>query len=200
MWRIVNYILYYRERVHDIQRDDDYDAPWRDARQAETSLEQRLAARALLGNDRSHGRHFGRVRAAFIASCERRGKPWLLIHCSDHGDTNGAHKVFGKQTFYEGSARVPLLIEGSGIPHGACVESLCSLIDVAPTLCDAAGLDQVQCFEGQSLLPLSAAGDSDRRVISEYCYPDGPARMLRQGEWKLIQHHRAEGISIGYLI
>ena len=42
----------------------------------------------------------------------------IIVYTSDHGDQIGEHGLWWKQTFYEGSARVPALISWpSGIPR-----------------------------------------------------------------------------------
>jgi len=63
-----------------------------------------------------------------------------ILFVSDHGDMLGERGLWFKMSFYEGSARVPLMIAAPGMTPGR-VETPVSTIDVCPTLADLAGVD-----------------------------------------------------------
>jgi choline-sulfatase len=93
-----------------------------------------------------------------------------------------------KRCFYEWSVRVPLLLRlpdgaraGDGVPHPV------SLLDVAPTLLDLAGVDERLPLDGRSLLD----PDPDRAVLAEYHVEKvrAPCFMVRRGARKLIHVH-----------
>ena len=42
--------------------------------------------------------------------CRKSEREGLIIYGSDHGDHNGEYELYGKQSFLEGSARVPIII------------------------------------------------------------------------------------------
>lgn len=80
-----------------------------------------------------------------------------ICFVSDHGEMLGDHHLFRKSLPYEGSARIPFLIQGhagSGICPGTVCDQPVELGDVMPTLLDCAGLPIPTTVEGQSLLPL----------------------------------------------
>ena len=70
----------------------------------------------------------------------------------------GERGLWFKMSFYEGSARVPLMISAPDMTPGLVTEPV-SNIDVCPTLCDLAGVDGevAPWTEGQSLVPWARA-------------------------------------------
>ncbi|MFC1582383.1 sulfatase-like hydrolase/transferase [Planctomycetota bacterium] len=98
-------------------------------------------------------------------------KDTLVIYSSDHGETCGEHKTFGKMSPFEGSVRVPLIMRGPGIKAGQVETSPVSHLDIFPTICEAIGLGQPAEFRGISLWgQLKGAKDARRNdfVFSEY--------------------------------
>jgi choline-sulfatase len=93
--------------------------------------------------------------------------------------------------FFEGSARVPLMVAGPGIaagPHAAPV----SLLDLAPTLCDLAGIpreDIAPWTDGESLKPLFDGGERRTPVFMEYAAEGSyaPLVAIREGDWKYVR-------------
>ncbi len=93
---------------------------------------------------------------------------WLIV-TADHGEMLGEHEryVHG-QALHEGTLRVPLLIRPPK-PEAALEAGVpVSLIDIAPTILDLAGIDSPNSFEGQSLRP-ALDGDSvqPRPMVAE---------------------------------
>ena len=54
----------------------------------------------------------------------------IIVFCSDHGDMLGERGLWFKMCFYEGSARVPLMIAGNGIAPGL-IDAPVSNLDIA---------------------------------------------------------------------
>jgi arylsulfatase A-like enzyme len=78
----------------------------------------------------------------------------IVVHTSDHGDSLGAHHLFGKETMFEEATRVPLLIRLPGQTRSKTVPQPVSHIDFVPTLLDLLGQpNHPQCV-GKSLLPV----------------------------------------------
>ena len=93
---------------------------------------------------------------AILACLERFGltENTIIVHTSDHGDSLGAHHLFGKETMFEEATRVPLLVRLPGQRASKTVPHPVSHIDLVPTLLDLLGQpDHPQCA-GKSLLPL----------------------------------------------
>jgi arylsulfatase A-like enzyme len=78
----------------------------------------------------------------------------IVVHTSDHGDSLGAHHLFGKETMFEEATRVPWLIRLPGQTRQKMISNPVSHIDLVPTLLDLLGqANHPQCA-GKSLLPL----------------------------------------------
>jgi choline-sulfatase len=114
----------------------------------------------------------------------------------------GERGMWFKQTFYEPSVRVPLVVRWPGVAQPGRRSGACSLVDLLPTFLDAAagaagGRDgegatrvvPVDPLDGRSLLPvLQGAEGHGADVLSEYSSEGvcAPSRMLRRGPHKLV--------------
>lgn len=120
---------------------------------------------------------FGRVLEALRFAGEDLDE-WIIVYCSDHGEMLGEHGLWEKQKFFEGSARVPLIVRyPKKLKAGARVTENVNLCDLFATLCDLAALETPAGLDSRSLLPLAAAGEpgaGDRA--------DGGAAIARSSE------------------
>jgi len=111
-----------------------------------------------------------------------------ILFVSDHGDMLGERGLWFKMSFFEGSARVPLMVCDPDMAAGR-VDTPVSNIDVCPTVCDLAGvsMDEVALWtDGESLKPLGQGGARTSPVAMEYAAEASyaPLVSLRQGRWK----------------
>lgn len=141
--------------------------------------------------------HVGTIRNAFAVYNEQNKKKGLFVYTSDHGDQCGERGLYAKMSFFDSSARIPLLIEGEGIPQNARRREPVSLVDLVPTLCGYAEIEPPPCIDGVDFL--AEDYPSDRAVISEaYGIFGAPGkfpevehmnsitRMVRKGRYKYI--------------
>ena len=93
---------------------------------------------------------------AILACLERCGltDDTIVIHTSDHGDSLGAHHLFGKETMFQEATRVPWLIRLAGQKRSRIVSQPVGHIDFVPTLLDLLGQQKHSQCVGKSLLPL----------------------------------------------
>jgi arylsulfatase A-like enzyme len=101
----------------------------------------------------------------------------VIIYTSDNGYFCGSKGLNGKDLLYEESVRAPLLYFDprlSASRSGAEIAGLTSIIDLAPTMLDLAGLDKPDSMQGFSLLPLVAGTKTDVRdsTFSENNFAD----------------------------
>jgi arylsulfatase A-like enzyme len=96
-----------------------------------------------------------------------------VIVSADHGENQGELNVFGDHaTADDATARVPLIIAGPGISAGRH-DQLVYQLDLAPTVCELAGVDVPARWDGRSLLPIVEGTEKDGR---EYL-------VIGQGAW-----------------
>jgi arylsulfatase len=125
----------------------------------------------------------------------------IVIYMSDHGELLGDHGVYLKGPFfYEPSVHVPLVVNWPGRIAGRRIEGLVELLDLAPTLLDAAGLPIYAGMQGKSLWPLLTGDGARTDTPDVYCEyynampwhrePHLPfATMLRTETMKLVVSH-----------
>ena len=108
---------------------------------------------------------------AILGCLERFGltDSTIVVHTSDHGDSLGAHHLFGKETMFEEATRVPLLIRFPGQTRAQSVPQSVSHIDFVPTLLDLLGQPNHPQCAGKSLLPLiTEEGSRPENVFLEW--------------------------------
>jgi choline-sulfatase len=112
----------------------------------------------------------------------------IIAFVSDHGDMLGERGLWFKMSFYEGSARVPLMIAAPGLQPGL-VDTPVSTLDLNPTLAALAGVDVAEIApwtDGEDLTALANGAERTAPVAVEYAAEGSYAPMvcLRQGRWK----------------
>jgi choline-sulfatase len=116
-----------------------------------------------------------------------------VLYTSDHGDNVGARGLWGKSTFYEESAGVPLILAGPDVAPGRVVDTPVSHIDCAPAIMEAAGAPPRvggRELPGASLFALAQGATASRPVLCEYhaIGSTAGAYMLRFGRYKYCHY------------
>jgi len=90
-----------------------------------------------------------------------RRRKWLdntyVIVCADHGELLGDHHLFRKTLGYEGSAKLPFIIQppkAVECRRGTDCSAPITHMDIMPTVLEAAGIDIPDFVEGASMTPL----------------------------------------------
>lgn len=124
----------------------------------------------------------------------------IVIITSDHGEEFGEHGGFEHgHTLYNELLYVPLIIRVPGLTHpqiktatasdeDASIQTTVRQIDIAPTLCELAGIASEPAFVGRSLVDLlKGKQEEDRPVLSEGNMWGPSGISWRRDDFKLIQ-------------
>ena len=173
-------ILYQDQDAHSKRIFDAND--WRSYEIADTMIER--SRRAYFANISYLDEKIGEI----LGVLEATGQSANIIFVSDHGDMLGERGLWFKMSFFEGSARVPLMISSPDMTPGL-VHAPVSTIDLCPTLCDLAGveMDEVAPWTaGESLVSLGQGTERLSPVMMEYAAEASYAPMvsLRLERWK----------------
>lgn len=109
----------------------------------------------------------------------------IVLFTSDHGCHFKTRNGEYKRSCHESSIRVPTAIRGPGFDSGGRIRQLVSLVDLPPTLLDAAGLPVPEHMQGHSLLPL-LNGQRDQWPTEMFVQISESqiGRALRTERWK----------------
>jgi len=129
----------------------------------------------------------GRVLDALEAS--GRADETIIILWSDHGYHLGEKEISGKNTLWEPSTRVPLIIAGPGLNAGQRCSRPVELLDLFPTLIDLGGLPDRpgRELEGHSLVPLLEDPEADRPWPAITTHNPGN-HAVRDERWRYIRY------------
>jgi choline-sulfatase len=116
----------------------------------------------------------------------------IVIVTSDHGEMLGERGAWYKMSFFEGAARVPLIVRAPALFAPGRVPAAVSTMDLLPTLVglahdgDLSGI--AGPLDGRSLLPHLSGTTGHDEVAAEYLAEGAiaPIVMIRRGPHKFI--------------
>lgn len=137
------------------------------------------------------------VLESFFAQLESIGflENALIIITSDHGEEFGDHGgLLHRATLYEELLHIPLILIGPMVAKAVVDPQLVSLIDITPTILEAARLPTTDIMEGESLLNRSTPDSwRDQRTFAQYTLLYYSVRTPR---WKLIHNTKANKLQL----
>ncbi len=189
----------------DLYQDDDIAMPRTDPGERPHPHEIRLRAMYALDQAQVTGAQIRAARRAYygaisyvddrisrlLAVLRETGRldNTVVIVTSDHGEMLGERGAWYKMSFFEGAARVPLIIWSPARFPARRVRAAVSTMDLMPTLAALAGADDpVGPLDGRGLLP-HLAGTPDRdEAVAEYLAEGAiaPIVMIRAGSHKFV--------------
>lgn len=146
----------------------------------------RTARRAYFANVSYVDRWIGEL----LSTLDRHGMrdDTVVVFTADHGDMLGERGLWYKMSFFEHSARVPLIVNAPDRLAPDRVTTPATLLDIAPTLIDLAGVGPAPQFDGTPLLQFVANPEPGRTVVGEYLGEGAvaPIFMIRRDRWKFV--------------
>lgn len=139
--------------------------------------------RAYLASTTFADAQLGRVLEALDAAGLRNDT--IVVVTSDHGYHLGEKEITGKNSLWERSTRVPLLVAGPGIGPRR-VDDPAELLDLYPTLAELAGLPARTDLEGRSLVPQLRRGE--RRTAPAITTHNQGNHAVRTDRWRYIRY------------
>lgn len=158
-----------------------------------TDEQIKRARRAYFGNCSYVDHNIGQLRKV-LDECDLTDDT-IIIFSGDHGDHLGERSLWYKMTFYEMSARIPLMVYAPKHFSPRRVKESVSSLDFLPTFVDIATggrADQVihtqLPMDGSSLFPYLQGGTGSDIVRGEYMGEGtiAPLFMIRSGKYKFI--------------
>ena len=121
---------------------------------APTGYDPQLVKACYYANIEVLDTQFGRIVEKLKSSGEYENT--IIIYTSDHGELLGDHGLIYKGCrFYEALTHIPLIISwpARGL-RGQLSKALVELVDLAPTILEAAGIEIPYNMQGKTLLPM----------------------------------------------
>ncbi len=172
---------------------------------------QQRAARAWMGNVSTEQIHHYRAGvyaslnlvdhniARIMDTLDRTGllEQSTILFTSDHGDLMFDYGLQEKTFLYDPAVRIPFILSNPDLARGIKLEHLVSQIDIAPTVCEMAGIAiEGLNMEGRSVLPICRDSKQPWRKMV-FCEADqlchirnqveaSRTKMVRDTNWKYI--------------
>lgn len=125
---------------------------------------------------------FGRLLDALRSLGHADGT--VVAFTTDHGNHFKTRNGEYKRSAHEASIRIPMAFNGPGFRAGGHRPELVSLIDLAPTLLDAAGLDVPTGLSGRSILDAVRGATDWRDDVYVQISESQVGRAVRTDRWK----------------
>lgn len=110
----------------------------------------------------------------------------LVVFASDHGEFLGDYNCFGKRSFLDSAARVPMICR---MPELFKADEVCeapvSLIDIMPTVLNAAGTT-AKNMDGEDLALVASEHSQRAAVFGHYQCAEAGIYMATTRDWKYI--------------
>jgi arylsulfatase A-like enzyme len=124
----------------------------------------------------------------------------IIIFCSDNGYHLGEKDHLFKNTLWEESTRIPLIVAAPGLTGGESCDHPVSLVDIYPSMIELCGLPKIENLDGYSLqaflenpktkdwagpdAALSVVAGNDKLGFNEPGKPDRQHYSIRTKEWR----------------
>ena len=112
----------------------------------------------------------------------------VIILTADHGEQLGQHDGhYGHGGIHEAVTHVPLIIWGPKfIPSGKVINGFAQQMDIAPTILELIGVEELPPLDGESLLPVIRG---EKKARTSTILEDEEQRAYLEGKWKYIRDY-----------
>jgi len=185
------------DHYNDVEIDEPYCAEWAKDVDALPYNLQGVASRAVYSE-----REVIWARRAFYALCTHIDQQigsilgtireegildnTIVMFTSDHGDMLGNHGLWAKQTYYEDSTNVPMIVVGTKddpvTGFNRTDDRLVGLQDVMPTLLDLCDIEIPDTVVGRTFF----SDEQREHLYGEFGEQEHSSRMIRDSRYKLI--------------
>ncbi|MDZ8275266.1 sulfatase-like hydrolase/transferase [Microbacterium aquimaris] len=156
-----------------------------------TEREQREALRHYLAFCSYEDWLFGQLLDALERTGQARNT--AVLYLSDHGDYAGDHGLWAKGLpAFDGAYRIPAVISWPGMAYRPRdIDGLVSMVDIAETIRDIAGLPASGHADARSLRPWFEGRQPERVRVAVHSQTNGnevygTQRVVRTARWKLV--------------
>lgn len=114
----------------------------------------------------------------------------VVLFAGDNGYHTGERKWWNKDTLFERSCRVPLIIAAPGVKGGQTTRSLVEFVDLYPTVADFCGLKMPHQGAGTSLKPVLANPAASIKDAAFTLVTRGPklhGQSVRTARWRFTR-------------
>jgi len=128
-----------------------------------------------------------------LDALEKSGKAdnTYIFFSADQGLAVGHHGLMGKQNMYDDSVRVPLMVNGPGIPKDKRIDTPVYLQDIMPSTLELAGVDKPKQVQYKSLMPLIEGRRKSNYEAIYGAYID-LQRMITADGYKMIYYPKID--------
>jgi len=117
-----------------------------------------------------------------------------IFFTGDHGLSVGRHGLLGKQSLFDHSIRVPLMVAGPDIPVGSQVYNDVYLQDIMPTSLQIAGIEKPSQVFFKSFLDMAKGRQLRGNYQAIYGAYVDLQRMIRKDGFKLIVYPKIDKV------
>jgi arylsulfatase len=187
---------YYFDKYMNMQLDEPHVGDWADnnAPIAGGGAHPEAASVKLSGrfNQQCRAGYYGQINHVddqlriFLERVGYEKEDTYILFTADHGEMLGDHNCFRKSLPYEGSAHIPMILNGPSLPKGKQISEATCLMDIFPTFCELADIKAPEAVEGTSLLRFVEDNPIHREYIHGEHSCDTGHHYITDGKRKFV--------------
>ena len=140
--------------------------------------------------------HLDEQVGEIIKALEASGKMdnTYVFFTADHGLSVGQHGLIGKQSLFDHSVRVPLMVMGPDVPQARQIHQDVYLQDIMATSLELAGIEKPEYVQFNSFMDLIRGDKQQGHYDAVYGAYMNLQRMIRKDGFKLLVYPKIEKV------